>query len=178
MNMLSFLEVVLGGGLLLAGRKIFWLLVGAIGFIIGVQVAVRFFHGHEIVTIVVGLALGIILAVLAIFLETLAIGIAGFLGGGYILLSLAGLLGLDKGVLSAVIFLAGGILGSLLVALLFNWALITISSLAGASMIVGAFPFQPATAGLIFFILVVVGVAIQGAGMRRAQAAQSQQQNN
>src|SRR5215510_11173561 len=95
--MLGLLEVALGGGLLLAGRKIFWFLVGAIGFIIGVQIAMRFFHGQEIITIIVGLALGIVLAVTAIFLETVAIGIAGFLGGGYVLLSLAGLLGLDKG---------------------------------------------------------------------------------
>jgi hypothetical protein len=173
--MLGILEIALGAGLLLAGRKIFWLLVGAIGFIIGVQIAIRFFHGQEGISIIVGLALGIVLALTAIFLETIAIGIAGFLGGGYVLLSLAGMLGLDKGAFTWIIFLLGGIVGSVLVAFLFNWAVITISSLAGASMIIGAFAVRPAAAGLIFFILVVIGVAVQGMTMRHTQGEQTSQ---
>ena len=70
--MLGFLDIIFGGALLLVGRKLFWLLVGAIGFAIGIQVATRFFHGSELTTIVAGLVLGIIFAVLAIFVELIA----------------------------------------------------------------------------------------------------------
>jgi len=159
--MLNFINAILGSALLVAGRKLFWLFVGVIGFIIGVQVATRFFHGSDLMTIIAGLGLGVIFAVLAIFVETLAIGIAGFLGGGYILLGLAGWFGLDQGVLAWVIFIVGGIIGAALIATLFDWALILISSLAGSSMIINAFHFGRLMAALIFIVLLFIGMAVQ-----------------
>jgi hypothetical protein len=165
---LGILNLILGAILLVAGRRLFWLLVGAIGFVTGVMLATRFFHGSELTMILAGLVLGIIFALLAIFLESIAIGIAGFLGGGYVLLSIAGMLGLDRGgAMSWIVFAVGGILGVILVALLFSWALITISSLAGASMVVAAFGMTAATAGLVFIGLVIAGFLIQGTAMRR-----------
>ncbi len=161
--MLNFVNAIFGGALLVAGRKLFWLFVGVIGFIIGVEIATRFFHGSDLITLIAGLGLGVIFAVLAIFLETLAIGIAGFLGGGYILLSFAGLFGLDKGLMTWVIFIVGGIIGAALIASLFDWALIIISSLAGSSMILNAFHFGRLIAALIFIVLFFIGVAVQAA---------------
>jgi len=165
--MLGILDIILGGALLLVGRKLFWLFVGAIGFVIGIQVATRFFHGSELIAIVAGLVLGIIFAVLAIFLESIAIAIAGFLGGGYILLSITALFGLDKGAVTWIAFIIGGIIGLVLISFLFDWALIIISSLAGASMVVSGFNFGMATGGLIFLILFIAGVLIQGSELRR-----------
>jgi hypothetical protein len=167
--MLSFLNAILGTVLLVAGRKIFWLLVGTIGFIIGVQVATRFFHGSELINILAGLVLGIIFAGLAIFLESVAVGLAGFLGGGYIAVSLAGLFGLDSGLLTWVFFVIGGILGAILVASLLDWALILISSLAGASLIIDAFHPGPVLAGAAFLVLLVIGILIQSAAMHREE---------
>jgi hypothetical protein len=170
--MINILYLVLGAILLVAGRKLFWLLVGGIGFVVGATLATRFFQGNELTVILAGLVLGIIFAVLAIFLESVAIGIAGFVGGGYVFLSLAGMLGLDRGGLSTwIIFVVGGILGVVLVAFLFGWALITISSLAGASMIVTALGLTAATAGLIYVGLVIAGVLIQGTSLRREEHA-------
>ncbi len=165
--MLSILNLVIGAILLVAGRKLFWLLVGGIGFVIGVQLATRFFNGSQITMILAGVILGIIFAMLALFVESIAIGIAGFLGGGYVLLSIAGMFALDRGLLGGVIFIIGGILGIILVVTLLNWALITISSLAGASMVISAFGLTAATAGLIFIGLVIAGVLIQGMALRR-----------
>lgn len=165
--MIGILNLILGAILLVAGRKLFWLLVGGLGFVIGVTIATRFFHGNELTMILAGLVLGIIFALLAIFLESIAIGIAGFVGGGYVLMSIADMLGVDRGgVLSLVVFAIGGIIGVILVALLFNWALITISSLAGATMVITAFGLTAATAGLVYFGLVIAGVLIQGATLR------------
>ncbi len=169
-SFLALLNLVIGAILLVAGRRLFWLLVGGIGFVIGVMLAQRFFSGNELTMVLAGLVLGAIFALLAIFLESVAIGIAGFLGGGYILLSLAGMLGLDRGGIGSwIIFVVGGIIGVILVALLFNWALITISSLAGASMVVAAFGMTAATAGIVYIILVIAGVLIQGTTLRREE---------
>jgi hypothetical protein len=165
--MLGFFDIILGGALLLVGRKLFWLFVGVIGFVIGIQVATRFFHGSELITIVAGVVLGIIFAILAIFLESIAIAVAGFLGGGYILLSISALFGLDKGAVTWIAFIIGGIIGLALISFLFDWALISISSLAGASMIVSGFHFGLATGGLIFIILLIAGILIQGSELRR-----------
>ncbi len=165
--MLRILNFILGGVLLLAGRKIFWLLVGVIGFVIGVQLATRFFHGSEITMLVAGLVLGVICALLAVFLESVAIGIVGFLGGGYILLTLAGLFNLDKGWMALVIFIVGGLIGSALIASVLNWALILISSLAGSSMVVEALQLKNLTAGLAFVVLLAIGIIVQVSSMRR-----------
>ena len=164
--MLTFINVILGGALLVAGRKLFWLFVGAAGFITGFQLTTRFFQGPEGVAIIVGLVVGLIFASLAIFLQTIAIGIAGFLAGGYILPTLTAMLGLDALALTWIIYIVGGIIGVLLVSFLFDWAIITLSSLAGASLLVGAFQSQRGANGLIFLILFIAGVIIQGMILR------------
>jgi hypothetical protein len=170
--MLNLINLILGGALLIAGRKLFWLFVGAAGFVTGIQLATRFWQGSDVLVIVAGLVLGVIFALLAIFLQAIVIGIAGFLSGGYILTVLATMLGMDlTGATAWVIYIVGGILGLILVSVLFDWALITLSSLAGASLIVQAFSSEGATGGLIFFILVIVGVAIQGSILRRERVA-------
>ena len=54
----------------------------------------------------------------------------------------------------------------ILVGLLLDWALITLSSLAGGSLVVqGLFP-QNAAGGLIFILLFVIGIVIQGSVLR------------
>ena len=158
--MLTLINAILGGALLVAGRKLFWLFVAAAGFITGFQLTTRYFQGSEGLSIIVGLVVGAIFAILAIFLQTIAIGIAGFLAGGYILQTLAAMLGFDIGSLMWVIYIVGGIIGVLLVSFLFDWAIITLSSLAGAALVMEAFQLQ--SNGLIFLILVLAGVIIQG----------------
>ncbi len=169
--MLNVINLLLGGSLLVAGRKLFWLFVGALGFITGMQLAARFWRGPEGTAIVIGLIVGVIFALFAIFLETLAMGVAGFLAGGFLLAVFSNMLGLNKGALSWIIYVIGGIIGVVLVMLLFNWALITLSSLAGASLIVQSLFAQRTAGGLIFFILFIAGIAIQGAVLRREESS-------
>jgi len=162
-EMLSVISLILGGALLIAGRKLFWLFVGAAGFIAGLQLATQFWRGPEILAIVIGLVVGVIFAVLAIFLQGVAIGVAGFLAGGYIFTVLAGMIGLNQGAFSWIVYLIGGIIGVLLVIFLFDWALITLSSLAGASLVTQALGIS----GVLFLALVIVGVVIQGSMLQR-----------
>ena len=165
--MLSVISLILGVALLVAGRKLFWLFVGAAGFVTGMQLATQFWQGPELLAIVIGLVVGVIFAVLAIFLQSVAIGIAGFLAGGYVLTVLAGMIGLNQGAFSWIVYIIGGIIGVLLVIFLFDWAIITLSSLAGASLITQALPLSSGIGGVIFLALVIVGVVIQGSMMQR-----------
>ena len=170
--MLNVINLILGAALLVAGRKLFWLFVGAAGFVTGIQLATRFWQGPDWLAIVVGLVLGVIFALLAIFLQALVIGIAGFLIGGYILTVLATMLGIDlTGALTWIVYIAGGILGLIFVSVLFDWALITLSSLAGASLVIQAFSPQAAVGGILFFILFILGVIIQGSVLRYERGA-------
>ena len=169
--MLNVINLILGGALLVAGRKLFWLFVGAAGFVTGIQLATRFWQGSDVLAIIAGLVVGVIFALLAIFLQTVAIGAAGFFAGGYILTVLAGMLGVGGDTFSWIVYIIGGILGVILVIFLFDWALITLSSLAGASLIIQAFFTRGATGGLFFFILFIAGVLIQGSILRRERAA-------
>ena len=169
--MLNIINLILGGALLIAGRKLFWLFVGAAGFITGIQLATRFFQGSGLIAILVGLVIGVIFALLAIFLQAVVIGIAGFLTGGYVLTVLASLIGFSlTGGAFWLIYLICGIIGVILVSFLFDWAIITLSSLAGASLIVQALAFPAATGGVIFIILFLAGVLIQGFTLRRERA--------
>lgn len=168
--MLNVINLILGGALLVAGRKLFWLFVGVAGFVTGLELTTRLWHGSDVLAIIVGLVVGVIFALLAIFLQTVAIGAAGFLAGGYILTVLAEMLGIGGGRLFWIIYVIGGILGVILVIFLFDWALITLSSLAGASLVVQALFSRAATGGLLFFVLFLAGVIYQGTLLRRERA--------
>lgn len=166
--MLNLINLILGGALLLAGRKLFWLFVGVAGFVTGMQLATRFWQGSDTLALIAGLVVGVIFALLAVFVQALVIGIAGFLIGGYVLTVLAAMLGIDlTGAVTWIVYVVGGVLGVTLVSLIFDWALILLSSLAGAALIVQSFFAEAAIAGIIFIVLVLLGVIVQGSTLRQ-----------
>jgi ammonia channel protein AmtB len=160
-------NVLLGAALLLWGRKLFWLFVGAAGFFTGLQIASQLIQGPEWIGIAVGLLFGIIAALLAIFLKSIAIGVAGFLMGGSILLSLAGWFGLDHGAVAWISYIVGGIGGAILIGMFFDWVVILLSSLGGAALIVQSFDMAFLIRAAIFVTLLVVGVVIQSRELRK-----------
>jgi hypothetical protein len=163
--MLFTINLILGIGLLFAGRKLFWLFVATAGFFAGVEFANRVWQGSETLTIIVGLVVGLLFALLAMALKTLAISIAGFFLGGSALLSLASAFGIERG--NLVLYIIGGILGIIFISIFFDWALIIISSLAGASMIAQTLDITQAIAGLVFIVLLLIGIFFQTNDMRR-----------
>ncbi len=173
--MTSIIQFILGLIILIAGRKLYWLFVGIVGFMLGISLATMFFASEsELARLAIALIVGVIGAVLAQFVQRLAVGLAGFIAGGYVLVSIFEFLG---GVISVpgapaywVLFSIGGLVGGLLVAALFDWALIVLSSLAGASLMVQAF-IQPGWVQLfIYVLLLVLGIGLQGAGLRRERS--------
>ncbi len=170
--MLSIVNIILGAALLVSGRKLFWLFVAAGGFVAGILIATRVTRGPEWLTILIGLAVGIAFAVLAMFLKSFAIGMAGFFLGGSILSGLAGALGMANGRLSWVIYIVGGVIGIILVGTLFDWALIGLSAFGGASLLLEAFNLKGGIGGLAFIVLLIIGISIQAATMQKEKKRQ------
>jgi hypothetical protein len=168
------LRILLGAIVLILGRKLYWLFVAVAGFVLGMALAPRFISGgSQWVILVIALAAGLLGALLAVFLQQAALAVAGFIGGGYVGYVLAGMMGWEAGRLLWVPALIGAIVGVVLVVALFEWALIILSSLIGAGLIVEATRLSTTIAGLLFVALLVVGIAIQ-AGMMRGDRHRSE----
>jgi hypothetical protein len=168
--MIGVFSLMIGSGLLLLGRKLFWFLSGAVGFLIGIEIARRMTFQSELTLLLAALGLGIVFALMAVFLESVLIVVVGFLGGGLSLLRVFGILGWDNRLGDVVAFAVGGVLGAAFIVWLFNAALITISSLSGASLIVSGLPFQAVERPFMFWALAILGIIIQAIALSREPA--------
>lgn len=172
---MAILNVLIGAGLLFFGRRAFWLFVAAAGFLAGLLLANNLLDAPESVGLILGLVIGLLAALLAMAVQRFAISAAGFLIGGYIALQTLPLLNLEGGWASVLAFIVGGVIGVILVGMFLGWALISLSSLAGAALIVDALGLDAGLGTLVFVILVVVGVVFQaremqaGRGRRRSR---------
>lgn len=165
--MTNILLILLGITILLAGRRLFWLFVGVVGFVVGISLATQVFKSESELTILaIALIAGVLGGLLAVFLQRLAVEVASFVAGGYAAIIFVDLLGLTTRISSWVPFLVGGILGAILVAALFDWALIILSSLTGAVMLVQAFKVSHIFGLLVFVVLFALGIGIQAGAMR------------
>jgi hypothetical protein len=166
-----WLRILAGVALLVVGQRLFWLFVGVIGFIWGVRIASHFFPGQpEWMILAIALMAGIFGALLALFLQWLAIGLAGFSVGAYIVLRLLHISGWRTSGIEWVLLLIGGVLGALLIILLFDWALIILSSLAGAGLITESVYVERGSGTLLFIGLFIVGVLLQSHWMKMTRS--------
>ena len=162
MTITVFFSMVLGILLLFFGRRLFWLFVGVTGFIAGLTLGPQLISGQsEITILLIAIIAGIIGAFLAIMLEGLAILIAGFLTGGYLMTTFGVSLGFSVSAGPSVIYIIGGIIGLLLVAVFFDWAIIFLSTLLGARMLMSLIHISGSVYWMVFLGLVVVGIAVQ-----------------
>lgn len=172
----TVIRVLAGLGLLTLGRKLFWLFVALVGFEFGFFIAERFFQrsANDLLALGIGVLFGIVAALIAIFLQQLAIYVGGFLAGGTILVQLLEMFGLGgprlENVLLVVVFVVGGIIGAVVMMYLFDWALIVLSSLAGAGLLSGVATSNGVGFGLIIFVvLFIIGVVVQAQMMSRSR---------
>ncbi len=163
---------LIGIALLFLGRELYWLFVGGIGFALGTSlVAAVFGDQPSWLLVLVGLSAGLGGALMALTLQKLAVGIAGFAAGGYVLASLASALAGEPEWVAWLSFLVGGIAGAILVKVLFEWALIVLSSLSGAILVVRLLPLRPVLAPLLFVVLAGLGIVFQMRRRRRKRRA-------
>ena len=169
---IPILSALIGVVILFFGRKLFWLCVAAVGFAAGVEITPHFVNEPSaLLALSVALVLGLIGALLAIFLQKIAIAVFGFLGGGKLAGAIAAAFFVEHAQYSGIIFVIGGIIGAILLLTLFDWALIVLSSLVGAHLIQHTIVLPPSGSTILFIGLAAVGVLVQAAALRGSRAA-------
>ncbi|HVT56797.1 MAG TPA: hypothetical protein VHR45_00210 [Thermoanaerobaculia bacterium] len=160
--------ILVGALLLFLGRRLFWVFVGVVGFMAGWSLSLDTFHVREPgVRLVVALLAGVVGVLLAIFLQKVAIALAGFVVGASVLIRLMAW-SLHHLTLEQQLFvLLAGIVAAVLAVLLFDLALVVLSSVAGAGLILdgvglaGMAHISVSLRPILLVILVVVGIAFQ-----------------
>ena len=126
------------------------ILTGAVGFVL-----------------LIALVFGVLGALLALFLQKIAIAVLGFLAGGKLAAAIAAAFFVHYAQYSTIIFVLGGIIGAILLLAVFNWALIVVSSFIGAYLIQSAIVLPPIGSTLVFVALAIIGILVQAASFRR-----------
>lgn len=163
MNAITLASLIAGLVLLIAGRKAFWAFLGLAAFAVTVAFVQRYLPNlDERTLLVVALVTGGIAAAAAVVLAKAVVWIGGFIGGGYIGVVVWEMLMPSATGFPWVAFVIGGLIGMVLMKLLFESLLVLGSSAVGAALLVHIIRLE-GTLGLFFLIVfAAVGVIIQG----------------
>jgi len=159
--------IVLGAVALFFGRRLFWLFAAIVGFAVGWWLVGLFFRDLGVLQLIIGVIVGLILAGLTRWLGKWAIRIVAGLAGFVMLPLLLGNLGMLGGISELIWSVLGFVLGFVLAMLMADWALIILSALLGAGLIMsGADQLVPVPISqvlhlIISFALIIVGVLFQ-----------------
>jgi len=165
----TIVGVVIGVVILFFGRKLFWLCVAAVGFAVGLQIAPLLVNeASSLLALVIALVLGLLGALLALFIQKVAIALLGFLAGGKLATAIAAAFFVQHAQYSTIIFIVGGIIGAILLMAVFGWALIVVSSFIGAYLIQSAIVLPPTGLTLVFIGLAILGIFVQAVSFRRS----------
>ncbi|MEM8964673.1 MAG: hypothetical protein AAGD38_24525 [Acidobacteriota bacterium] len=163
--------LLIGGVLLLFGRQIYWLALGAVGFVVGLHVV------RQVVTTatepwvvpVLALIVGVIGALFAVFAQKLAVRLAGFLLGAGAGVTIVQQLGTatDSALLLAAVI--GAVVGILLSGVLFDAALTIISAAIGAILLLNGLDAAGVALDaplplIAAIVLTAIGIGIQSRG--------------
>jgi hypothetical protein len=163
----AVLLIALGAVALFFGLRVFWLFAAVVGFAVGWWLVGLFFKDLGILQIVIGLIVGLILAGLTRWLGKWAIRIVVGLAGFVMLPMLLGNLGMLGGLSELIWSLLGFALGFVLAMFMADWAVIVLSALLGAALMMsGVGQLVPAVMSQVVYLigsfaLIIVGVVFQ-----------------
>jgi hypothetical protein len=165
----NFLWLALGAGLLLWGKKLFWVFVGAAGFLFGLSTSQSLLDGQPfwLYLVIAAICAAIVVAGVK-FLKNVAFGLGGFILGAYLAYGVLQMFNLELGVLQWVILIGAGALGAVLMLTLFDWALILLSTTVGSLIITRSIPGEAPGIQILFFGLILIGIIAQ---MRKSHPA-------
>lgn len=154
-------RILVGVVLMVAGRQLYWLLVGGLGFYLGMKMAAETFAiSPPEAVLIIGLVAGLAGALLSVFLQRITIGVVGALAGGWALEAVL----LQYGVISQHSLLAwiiGGIAGLLCLTAFFEWTLVALTSLLGAYLVVENLELDTVLKYPLLIVLFVIAAVLQ-----------------
>lgn len=165
------LTLVAGTVLLAGGRRVYWLLVGLVGFVLGFALAGELLEGPPWLILGAGLAAGLLASVLAVFFQKVMLAVAGFLIGGLTVIWWSGEMGWGEPWWVWGLALLAGAVGAALTRAVFEVALVLLSSVFGATLVLEALHRPTHQMSLLFVVLVTAGVVVQflSSGRRRSK---------
>ena len=161
---MQIMRGVIGGIILFLGRELNFLFAGGMAVLIGFRLApilpAQWPGWYDYVFIAI---LGVIAASVVIANERLGYFVSGFLAGGYFLIEY-----FEPGMLTVPLlpFLVGGIIGSVIIGVFTEWALMIVSCLFGAYYVANLFTLSPTAQILVTSGLFIVGAITQVLLMR------------
>lgn len=163
----AIISIGLGAALVFLGKNL-RLLAAAAGFLLGIQF-VNLFNGGLLVGLVAGAILAVIFIVLLAIGKTiisLVIQLIGAAAGASVLAWLLQSIGINPGIAGGIIVAAiGAVLGFILMARFYDWGLIILVGLVGASLIVSGvnyfIPLGDGVTTVATIALAAVGALVQ-----------------
>jgi len=159
---MEILYVGIGFMMLIAGRPVYSVFVGTISFLVGTylvdQITVL---PPEWNSFFIPMLFAIIGVVLTLVFKRWAARVAGFLAGGIMITNLPNAFGSAGYWTSPYLFAAAGIIAVILLFIIFDFALIVLSSLMAVTLILSYTRVGNLDQGTIFLILAVFGIIVQ-----------------
>ena len=160
--------LLVGLALAFMGRKLIWLFIAAAGFILAYQLTMNFLSGIDpAIALIISLGVGAVAGYFATKFTNLLINIAGFILVGNAALTVVSLFGVTTGFWALLVFAIGGLIGLALIRWMLDYALIIISALGGAALVVDAsealdfIANTPILGTIIGVVVVVLGFIYQ-----------------
>ena len=164
--MIPGIRICLGVLVLLWGRRLYWIMVGVGGLLAGLEFTEQVLAAWSPpARLLVALGAGAVGVLLAILTQRVAFALLGFFGGGFVALVLTQSTTGNNTPL--IWFLFAGVVGAVIATLVMDWAIIVLTSLAGAAAIAMSLAVGPTLQTVLFVILAGVGIAFQSQGFRR-----------
>jgi hypothetical protein len=163
----AIVPIALGAAALFFGLRLFWLFAAVVGFAVGWWLVGLFFKDLGILQVIIGIIVGLILAGLTRALGKWAIRIVAGLAGFVMLPLLLSNLNMLGGISELIWSLIGFALGFVLAVFMADWAVIILSALLGAGLIMSGLDllFKAQLSEvlhlIISFALVIVGILFQ-----------------
>ena len=159
---MRLITIVLGFVSLVGGSQLPWLFVGSVGFFLGSAIAgFMHFDQSEWQVLTVATAIGMAGIFTTFYLRRIMVILAGFLAGGYISVTLPEVMGWKTVLGQWQAFLLVGAACAVILFLWYNLALILVSALAGATVIIQNLTIATISVEAMFVVMIVFGLTAQ-----------------
>lgn len=161
---MPILQFLSGAVLLTAGKKIYWFLFAVLAFLVSTAVLPVILPYLAQKTIyIAGAIMSAIIVVLVFITKKIAIGLGGFIGGGFLFLQILRYLNISSlaDLPEPVIFAVGGVVGVLLSVVLFELTIVLLSIFTGSFLIMDLFSINPLMRFVFLLFLCLLGTYLQ-----------------